>query len=93
MVGTDLLGNPEFLAEVWGGLIHSYYANAPERIYGRSSTSFGLQFPRYFLTRPAQRTPGVALGQEYRVTNTGVSGTGLCVDDRLINANCFARAA
>lgn len=93
MVGADLFGNPELLAEMWGGLIRSYYANAPERIYGRSSTTFGLQFLRYFLTRPAHRTPGVALGQEYRVANPGVNGTGLCVDDRLIHATCFARAA
>ena len=93
MVGADLFGNSELLGEMWAGLIRSYYANTPERIHGRSSTTFGLQFLRYFLTRPAHRTPGVALGQEYRVANPGVSGTGLCVDDYLIHATCFARAA
>ena len=90
MVGADLFGNPELLAEMWAGLVRSYYANAPERIYGRSSITFGLQFLRYFFTRPAHRAPGVALGQEYRVANPGVNGTGLCVDDRLIHATCFA---
>ena len=78
---------------MWGGLVRSYYVNAPELIYGSSSTTFGPHFLRYCLTRPAHCTPGVALGQEYRVANPGVNGTGLCVNDRLIHATCFARAA
>jgi hypothetical protein len=93
MVGADLFGNPDLLAEMLAGLVRSYYANAPERIYGRPSTSFALTFLRHFLTRPTQRTQGVGLGQEYRVTAGEVLGTGLMARDRLVHATCFARAA
>jgi hypothetical protein len=93
MVGADLFGNPELLAEMWAGLVRSYYANAPERIYGRPSTTFGLTFLRHFLTRPTERIEGIAIGQDHRVTTGGVLGTGLMACDRLIHATCFARAA
>ena len=93
MVGADLFGNPELLAEMWAGLVRFYYANAPERIHGRPSTTFALTFLRHFLTRPAERIEGVAIGQEHRVTTGGVLGTGLMAGDRLIHATCFARAA
>jgi hypothetical protein len=93
MVGADLFGNPDLLAEMWAGLIRSYYANAPERIYGRASSTWALTFLNFFLTRPTERTNGVALGQEHRVTRGGVTGTGLMAEDRLIHATCFARAA
>ena len=93
MVGADLFGNPELLAEMWAGLIRSYYANAPERIHGRASSTWALTFLNFFLTRPTERTNGVALGQEHRVTRGGVTGTGLMAEDRLIHANCFARAS
>jgi len=93
MVGAYRFGNPELLAEMWAGLVRSCYANAPERIYGQPSTSFALTLLRHFLTRPTERMPGVAIGQEHRVRGGGVLGTGLMAGDRLIHATCFARSA
>jgi hypothetical protein len=52
MVGADIFGNPGPLDEMWAGLVRSYYANAPERIYSRPSTSYALTFLCQFLTLP-----------------------------------------
>jgi hypothetical protein len=92
MVAADLFGNPELLADMWAGLVRFYYANVPERTQGRPSTTHGLAYLRYFLTRPANRTGAVALGDEYRINARAITGTGLLDRDRLIHANCFARA-
>jgi hypothetical protein len=83
MLGADLFGNSELLAEMWAGLVRSYYANAPERIYGRPSTSFALTFPRYFLTRPAGRHLSVALGHEFRIHSSRWPGRSLRVKTSL----------
>lgn len=91
MVAADLFGNPDLLADMWAGLVRSYYANAPERTQGRPSTTHGLAYLRYFLTRPANRTGAVALGDEYRINARAITGTGLLDRDRLVHATCFAR--
>jgi hypothetical protein len=90
MVGADLFGNPELLAEMWAGLVRSCYANAPERIYGRPSTTFALTFLRHFLTRPAERHLSVALGHEFRIHSSRVAGTILASEDVLIHGSCYA---
>ena len=93
MVGLDLFGSPELLADHWAGLVQSYYANGPERIHGRASTTVGLAFIRYFLTRRTEATDGVGLGQEHRVVTRSLTGSALVAGDRLVHASCFALAA
>jgi hypothetical protein len=93
IVGAELFGNPELLADLWAGIVSSYVANSPERVHGRPSTTQALTFLRHYLTRDAHRSDGVAIGREYRVSTDRLAGTGLMVDDQLVHASCFVLAA
>jgi len=93
IVSCDLFASTEVLAAHWGGLVTSWFLDAPEVAdTRRPSVSRALRFVRRLGSLPGDSAPGVGTGTEVYLRDRRVAAQVLLADDAVVHASAFALA-
>ena len=91
----DLFDQPVTLAKMWPKLVKSYAVEALENMKRKVFTT--KPDPAVVLSAVADSDliayPSVGLGLDLRLTGTGVIGSGLAIDDRIVHLSVFKRCS
>jgi hypothetical protein len=89
----DYVSRPEAFARLYPKLLDGYLLDALERLDGESAPTGRLEaVVEAVLAAPRGRAPSVGLGEDVRVSATGLLGSGLELDGELLQLSAYSTA-
>lgn len=93
-VCLDLVSRPDAFARLHPEILRGYMMDAIEALGGPETPAAALDaFLGAVLGAELRRGPAVGLGEDLRLAGTGVVGSGLALDDEVIQLSAYAVAA